>query len=136
MSSMGWHLWLLYRWSFLALSIALTDLTVNYQLGNPFLHPRPEDNISNLEAALFDTQSSLMDLVECAGSDPRRDDDSVNFHQNPIFNYNPHMVDPVRLHLFADLAPTVWPTLHHIFHDFHKDQVFGCLSSDLPKSFT
>ena len=95
-----------------------------------FLHHRPEDSISSLGVALFDTWMPLMDLAESAGSEPRRDDDSVYFQQNGFFNCNLHTVDPVKLHFFADLVPAVWPTLPHIFHDFYADWVFGCLSSD------
>ena len=89
------------------LSIALTNLTTLYQMGDLLFHPRPEDSISNLEVALLHSQMSFMDLGECAGSEPRRDDDSVHFQQNPIFNCDFNMVDPVRLHFSADLAPTV-----------------------------
>ena len=53
--SMGWHLWLLYRWSFLAFSIALKDLTTLYQLGDLLLHPWPENSISSLEVVLLNT---------------------------------------------------------------------------------
>ena len=87
--------------------------------GNLSLGPRPEDSISSLEVALLNTKMSFMDLVEYAGSELRRDDNSVHFQQKPIFKCDLHIVDPVRLHFFADLAPAVWPTLHHIFHDFH-----------------
>ena len=71
-----------------------------------------------------------MNLAECARSELRRDDDSVHFQQNPIFNCHLHMLDPLMLHLFVDLAPAVWLTMHQIFHDVHKDRVFGHISSD------
>ena len=123
-------IWLLYRWSFLALSIALKDLMTRYQLGDLLLLPRPEDSIYSLEVALLNTKMSFMNPVECFGSELRRDDASVHFQQNLIFNCDLHTADPARLNFFADLAFAVWPTLHHIFYDSHKDWVFGHVSSD------